>query len=408
MSTHKSSTFGFIIALLAGILLLAVSCVAIQLVVDPRNQYNLINIKDLEARKLPLVISGKDKTNLIKNTNANCIILGTSRAELGINPENIPNYNCINLSTMRSSVEDMRDILRYALQYMDIEMIIWGIDFEMFTNKYGRVKHKYHTEQKKTASSTKLMPNTVLENTPKTMYPTSLLELKNFFSYQDIQKAFKLISGDPIPGSKYHINNGQRKKDKWQRSFDRNGHLAMFQRNDKKFLRANIYLQNKNKQYQQRSHNAFTAFNEVITIIQEHNIEFYAFISPIHIRQLSLIDASNRFDDFQQWKIDLLTSLNTGANFNLYDFSVIDNITIEKVPKSNSHQAMQWYWEAQHYKESLGDVIINHMTTDSGQDFLLNIDNARSFSKRQFDLLSEYKNNHPEVIKSYRKISRRK
>jgi len=384
---ENKQIYGFAFALAAVLLLLTSITIAIQVVIDPENRYNLINIPVLEAKKSALVLSGEDKTNLIQNTDATCIVLGTSRSELGINPLHIseysPHFDCINLSKMNSSTEDMLDILQYARHFMKIEAVFWGLDYEMFTARYGRVRNHYQY----TDSVTSERPS-----------------IKELLSYKNVIDAIALMFDEPIEGSVDHFSNGQLRQTRWSRSYERNGHAGLFHRTERMFVRKNIYLVNKDRIYQKRYGRSFEALEEILTIIEEDNIKFYPFISPVHIRQLLVVEASNRFDQYQQWKRDLFTNISTNNKHDLYNFSFLENITVEAVPEDQT--PMQWYWESSHYKEVLGDYLLELMHTNKGDRYKLNAENITVMGELELLLLDSYKKEHPDVVNKRRRGAR--
>jgi len=67
--------------------------------------------------------------------------------------------------------------------------------------------------------------------------------------------------------------------------------------------------------------------------------------------------------DFIAWKYELLKVVEeSGANFNLWDFSGPSIFIQEPVPVG-SNRAMQWYWEPAHYRRDLGDKILESLAT---------------------------------------------
>ena len=184
-------------------LTLAASVATLHLIIDPKNIYNLVDIEFLEARKQVLIKSGSDKTNLIKYTNSNCIILGTSRSELGINPNDITGYKCINLSLIHGTMSDMTDILNYAIKHMDLKAVYIGLDYAMFTDTGRKKKNKYTNEANNKQSGTKNL----------------LDSIRYIYSVKGLKRIISLFKKDPTIGSKNHNSNGTRKHNPWLNSF---------------------------------------------------------------------------------------------------------------------------------------------------------------------------------------------
>ncbi len=402
MNQQSVSVIGFAASFFGLLALLGLAVISLHLIIDPDNQYNYVNFESIESRKLPLIASGKDKTNLIKNTDANCIIIGTSRSELGINPEKVKGYQCINLSLMLGSVSDMLDILTYSQQHMDIKAIYFGIDYSMFMPNAGKVEHAYKVT---------------------TLQGNNSIQFSDFLSVTKLKAIADIIFNNEVTTSKTHYPNGQRKIGKWQKSFERNGHEKMFLRNERAFIKRKIYQQpyeanlsltrkrarsNTRKQtrrtptdnsdfvFEPASYqDNLTAFNNILANAKKHQINLYPFISPIHIRQLSVIHSTHQFENFKKWKLALLNAFNVSySGTKLWDFSYIKGITDENV--LTGKQTMQGYWESQHYKESLGDDVLHNIETIN-DTHLLGFNNINDVNQEQEFALTDYQKLHPNL-----------
>ncbi|MAZ69737.1 MAG: hypothetical protein ABJM39_04260 [Porticoccus sp.] len=97
--------------------------------------------------------------------------------------------------------------------------------------------------------------------------------------------------------------------------------------------------------------------------LSEQDIHVQLFISPYHFSYLHLLNDLSMTKDFIAWKYELLKVVEeSGANFNLWDFSGPSIFIQEPVPVG-SNRAMQWYWEPAHYRRDLGDKILESLAT---------------------------------------------
>ncbi|NRB36963.1 MAG: hypothetical protein HRU20_00685 [Pseudomonadales bacterium] len=401
MNQEKKSLSLFALIFLSCLLLLSALVIALHVIVDPDNRYNLVNIPSIEKRKGALVESGKNKTHLIQNTDANCIILGTSRSEAGILPESISDYNCINVSLMHGSIHDMQDILNFADHYMDIKSVFFGIDYAMFLPNEDKVLHSY-----------------TLPNQEDKEINASFTDMLSVTKLIDI---IRVLAGEPVKSSDIHEDNGVRKTNRWQESFERNGHAPMFLHNERRFIMREIYnkptnrtqetrkrtqykrphkkLGNNNKTQHISYQNKMQSFNAILKLCHSKGIKLYPFISPVHIRQIHLIDTSDRLNDFFQWKHELLEQIaKRDSSIDLWDFSYIQGISDEAVPKDRS--PMQWYWESQHYKQALGQLVLDEMQSQS-TTFIINAKNVDAINENQRIALQEFKHSNKRVVKKH-------
>jgi hypothetical protein len=85
---------------------------------------------------------------------------------------------------------------------------------------------------------------------------------------------------------------------------------------------------------------------------------------PFHARLAESMRAVNLWDDFEQWKKDVLNLVEKEAveadqaPFPVWDFSGYNSITTEPVPsKENKTDRMRWHLDASHVSRATGDLI---------------------------------------------------
>jgi AraC-like DNA-binding protein len=124
-------------------------------------------------------------------------------------------------------------------------------------------------------------------------------------------------------------------------------------------------------------------FDKIISLARKNKVKLHFFITPYHARHLELIDQAGLWDQFEDWKRELVALLqkdNEGRavnqRFELYDFTTYTKFNTTSVPmKGDSRSTMKWYWNATHYKKELGDLILERMFSnksvkdENGEDF---------------------------------------
>jgi hypothetical protein len=108
----------------------------------------------------------------------------------------------------------------------------------------------------------------------------------------------------------------------------------------------------------------FERFQELLDFARAQNIELRLFISPCHAWQLETIRAAGLWPSFEIWKRELAgmveryAAAQSGvARVQLWDFADYSAVTTEDVPAVNNNAGMKWFWDADHYKEALGDLV---------------------------------------------------
>jgi hypothetical protein len=115
---------------------------------------------------------------------------------------------------------------------------------------------------------------------------------------------------------------------------------------------------------------AFTAFNdlrEVIRLCRAQGIQLQLLVYPYHAHLLEVIRITGHWPAFEAWKRAVVQILEEEGSHPIetipfWDFSAFNAFTSEPVPEKNDrHSAMQWYWEAGHFKSELGGLMLNQM-----------------------------------------------
>jgi hypothetical protein len=88
------------------------------------------------------------------------------------------------------------------------------------------------------------------------------------------------------------------------------------------------------------------------------SVSVHLYISPYHYSYWHQIYLTGHWDDYLQWKSDLLTLSLKFDKINIYDFSIPSEYTLEDFNFEKNQIPMQWYWEPAHYRTTLGDVLL--------------------------------------------------
>lgn len=354
---------------------------AINYVVDPYGLYksNFINKPKIkQSDKMRLIKAFKTKE--IKPTS---ICLGTSRAEYGYDPTHKyfikPSYN---LSLSGSSMYEMRLYFEWALKQGNLKKVLLVTDYRMFN----------------------------------TMKQTNISDIETYFDNPNIYSY--LFSIDTFKDSLWtlkggentsiYLENGQREHNhNWQNIIKNGGHLETMKKDEKNYYKDYptdyTYKDTRNK--------SFPDFEKIVQLCYANNIELDIVFGPSHIRQWEALDYYLGYEKWLQWKKDVVISVNKIANkqnqkkFRIMDFSVYHPLTAEIVPIDKNIQ-MKYHWEASHYKNELGLIVLDRLVGASEyQDFgvelnLLNINKHLENLKKDRAAFIDFENYKQEVFKN--------
>ena len=337
----------------------------INYVVDPYGLYGseyigFEKITKPEKIRLAKIVKIKEKKPV-------SIILGTSRAEFGFDPEHSfftkPSYN---LAMPLSTMYEAKLSLLWALKHGNLKHVLLVADYIMFNGK-----------KMKSISDFELY-----FNDDSQIY-------KYLFSLDVLRDSLKTIVGTNNFYDVY-LDNGQREHHYFKRFvFDGGGHFPLmdYEKSDYYDGYPTNYL------YGDTMKNAFDDFEEIVRLCYENNIDLDIVFGPNHIWQWEALDAQLGYEKWLTWKKDVVLSVDKLANeyhrdqYRVFDFSVYHDLTSESVPL-DKNETMRYHWESSHYKSELGDVVLDRLSgvnvyNDFGYE--LNKTNIISHMQRQRD-----------------------
>jgi hypothetical protein len=347
------------------VLVLTILCIGFigifNYVIDPYKIYNTkyFNFDKIkQPSKIALV-----KTIKTKEIKPTSISLGTSRTEYGYDPTHKyfikPSYN---LATSGSSVYENMLNFKYALKQGNLKKVLLVVDYRMFNNPTQKNVHDFESYFN-----------------DKNIY--SLL-----FSIDVLKDSLLTIKG--VENGHTFLDNGQREHNhNWKNILKNGGHLETMKKDEEKYYKDYPV----NYRYKDTNKKSFPDFEEIVKLCYENSIELDIIFGASHIRQWEALNYYLGYSKWLQWKKDVVLSVNKIAKqqnkkqFRIMDFSVYHELTAEKIP-TDKNTMMKYHWEASHYKNELGLIVLDRLVGDSGyNDFgmELNLQNINEHLKQQ-------------------------
>ena len=107
---------------------------------------------------------------------------------------------------------------------------------------------------------------------------------------------------------------------------------------------------------------------KIVDYCRTHNIGLIVFLTPSHAHQLELDAATGNWWSIENGKRQIVAMLAGDAeHFSdkepvpLYDFSGYSDITTEQLPPEGSKAEMKYYWDSSHFKENVGDRVLDRL-----------------------------------------------
>jgi len=114
---------------------------------------------------------------------------------------------------------------------------------------------------------------------------------------------------------------------------------------------------------------------QMLDYCRAHGIRPILVIPPYHADLLEMFDKAGLWDRFEAWKIGLVklvygSSDSREVTGQLWDFSGYDRYSTEPVPeKGDRHTTVNWFWEPGHFKCALGDLLLKRVLDNQPSDF---------------------------------------
>ena len=344
--------------LLSLILIIVFSVCLINYIVDPYNLYktNLFKNKPKEFEYMRLI-----KAINIEKIKPSSIVLGTSRAEMAIDPDHEyfikPSYNLANAG---STMYETKYYLKEAILQGKLKKVLLVADWRMFNDVSMKKVIDFET----------------------------YFENRNIYKYLLNYKVFKdslfTIKNKNIVS--LYNNNGQMKEDYlYKIVLSNGGHYKTMIKEEK-----NYYKElSDNNLYKDTQKSSLLDFIEILELCYKNDIELDIVFGPSHIRQWEAFDYYKDYETLLTWKKDLVEIVQKVANkfnkipFRIVDFAVYNEYTSEKIP-TEENQSMVYHYEGSHYKPKLGEMLLKSLSSgDYHNNFGVELNNKNIDSHLQ-------------------------
>ncbi len=335
------------------------------LVIDPYDLYGVMSIKGFNSVKpVARLHSRMVKSFLVRKLKPGVIILGTSRAGTGINPDH-PVFSDrsisaslvpYNLAFPDSTPREMLLYLKFAHRLKPLKEVVVGLDFFAF--------NAYRKDVGEGFDENRLETGNVFSGYGPVLLPTLL-------SYDAFSDSLETITGQADNRNGVILPNGQsvrdraiiKKKGGYGKAFRvvRENYMKTmwFPLPEKKY---SLTIKNK------KNSSPIGELRAMVEFARRENIRLHLFISPLHAYLQEGVASVGLWDEFEQWKRELALAVMTAGpagyknSVALWDFSGYNSITTEVIPSvGDVHSQMKWYWDAAHYSSAAGELVLDRM-----------------------------------------------
>jgi hypothetical protein len=405
----------YITILLAALMALIAAVVSFNVIVDPYGMFRMVEMEGFNAQK-PAIYNRirLSKAYDIRRIKPRTIILGTSRTHLGLRPshpawgsEARPVYN---LAFDGATTKEMYYYLRHAQAVHPLQQVVLGLDVYHPTLAPGSNRPDFDPQL--------LMGADSLGSSAKIF----LADLKLLISFDTLAESIATINAQkPIP-TEWLAQDGQRLgkvffHQPWE-NYQRHGPRYYFDEIDKQEVRYKLEWRipaapkRNQKPAPEPSTDNITSLDyiqRIIELCRWHKIDLRIFFTPAHVHQMEISAATGEWPSIESGKRALVRLLSEDAakhphqqSIPLYDFSGYSAITTEVLPKIGSADELNNYWDSSHFKDTVGDQVLNRLFGIRGasEDFGVLL-TSKNIEQALTDIRSRqqiYRTSHPQDI----------
>lgn len=351
MTTERDFKRFLLIATIV-VLLAAIASAGFVAFMDPYRLYDSTARTGLNRIKpMPTRYQNEIKLHGAVKRRADTFILGNSRAELGFNPEYFTSgssaYNLALAGTRLATARSQLDYLRREGAVPS--KLVVGVEFLDFL-----------FEPDKASALQAAQPKTALEDLA--------WRADALFSIDSLIDSIKTLLLQRVSYPQSITERGFNPLLEYNKFARDGGYYAIFQQ------RAIEYAKRLGKAPQSRTvrWSASSPDVDALRAIIAHGIkngaDVHLVIYPYHVQIMAMWEEAGLISTFDDWKAMLVREVSTalaanpGARVTLWDFSGYSSYQCEAIPaKGDKHTQTTWYWEAGHFKETLGQIMLYRM-----------------------------------------------
>lgn len=284
------------------------------------------------------------KAELASRFEGSCVILGSSRARIGYNPESgaIPNGPACNLGLAGTNFDEISRVFDYVARRPNVRQVLLILDFQQFSS--GRTVNGDFEQSRFNPSQ------------PEFDYECNLL-----FNERTSRDSLETLSRAVSAAEPRFTALG----------FDRPEYLQakefppdLVEKTLRSCLTNSATLQNF-----RYSTERLAALRSLAVRCREREMELIMIIHPVHALQLEALRSAGLWPLFEQWKQDLVT-IAEQSSYPVWDFTGYHTYAVE--PLVGEHAAppgaWTWWWEPSHCRAELGELVLRRVFQDVAAD----------------------------------------
>jgi peptidoglycan/xylan/chitin deacetylase (PgdA/CDA1 family) len=410
----RQKTFRYCLIILAAALAMVAGVAGFNALVDPFAMYKLTPIQGFNINK-PAIYSKMRlyKAFEVERVKPQTLILGSSRTHVGLrcSHEAFSHLEkpCYNLAFDGATTKEIYYYLRHAQAIRPLKHVVLGLD-------------SYHSSPAPAYTRPDFDPLLLFSVGEPKWYHFIVADLRLLASMDTLKASIQTIRAQKQPEPDWFAADGQRLGEVFfrqvQKTFMEKGPRAYFDEIDNQEIQSQIAPAGNKKTAREEGalpfnpdESSLSYIRRIIDFCRDNNIDLRIFITPAHIHQLEITGMlwGNQAIDGNKRALVELIAQDSGRHpgkppVPLIDFSGYSQVTTELLPPVGSRQDMRFYWDSSHFKEIVGDYVLDRLfginnpklPRDFGVD--LNETTIDGFLKQQQKEKDSFSKQHPQEI----------
>jgi len=310
----------------------------------------------------------------VPRQNPRTVVLGSSRSDIGLNPESPawprqwqPVYN---LSMAGSNLGLNLSYLKHLLQahgsQSALRTVVVGLDFESFLEQPGRSPSMGPPELEATSRLQAMAASSVLARQRVWQdQAEALLTLDAVIDSASAVLANRTSSVGVDLAANGRFSDGQLQQ--WTRN---DGVGQLFKQKNLDTLKGFKPPRRSLDPGDGSLMHGQADIAELFKLAGQRQLQLILLIQPSHVSRLEMLDAMGYWAELERWK-QLLAKLSdaarsSGVDVTLWDFSGYEPENLEAMPPAaQARTPLRWYWDPVHYRPAMGDRLVETMAAGS-------------------------------------------
>lgn len=349
--------------------------------VDPylMHQWDTPQVRQLQPGREKLSAWGK--TYALARFKPAIVYVGNSRTELGLSARSalFAGKKVFNGALSGGSLGDAIAMVGHASTVSRLETVIWGIDAPSFYVEIGNTD----------------FDRALVATDRFYLARRGLIDLKRALTTDMTMDSMRLLRGTAAKSCQSSLAlQGQRDAVCMRERIDgRGGTAAAIVPKLRDYIRGTG-----------PTADAMPALDRSLDGLCKSGSQVRLYINPTHAMTAAALYGAGKWPAMEVWQAALAGLVErhrrSGCDARVFDFSGFNSITTEAIPQASHNAGMAYFWEASHYRENVGAMILSRMfggTGDVPGDFGVELTPAAlpAYQAAQRDGRERYHAEHP-------------